>query len=288
MSGSDRFAEFAEQYGPWAIIVGASEGIGASLADRVAEAGINLVLVARNEAGLDEVAASVRAAHGVELRTVPCDLTDPEAASVILAATDGFDIGLLVYIAGAANRSNTFLEDSLEESLDLVRLNCIGPLALVREFAPPMRERGRGGIVLVGSMACLAGAAHVAVYSAVKMFGVNFAEGLWAELHPHGVEVCNAVLGSVNTPAAARQGVASDSSRDMEPADVAQEILENIGNGPTHVVGAANRAMASLFWTVDRRAAVELMNAATREYAARASSVFDGGSANPTLVPHVR
>jgi len=280
VSGSDRFPEFAERYGPWAIVVGASEGIGASLADRVAEAGINLVLVARHEARLDEVAASVRGVRGVEVRTVVCDLTDPLAGSVISAATNALEVGLLVYVAGAANRSTTFLEDSLEESLDLVRLNCIGPLALAREFAPPMRERGRGGIVLVGSMACLAGAAHVAVYSAVKMFGVNFAEGLWAELHSDGVDVCNAVLGSVNTPAAARQGVASDPARDMEPAEVAEEILENIGNGPTYVVGAANRAMASLFWTVDRRAAVELMSAATREYAAR--------TAPPTYPPQLR
>lgn len=280
MSGADPVSDFGQRYGPWAIIVGASEGIGASLADRVAEAGINLVLVARNEARLDEVAASIRGVHGVEVRTVVCDLTDPMAGSVISAATNALGVGLLIYAAGAANRSTTFLEESLEESLDLVRLNCIGPLALAREFAPPMRERGRGGIVLVGSMACLAGAAQVAVYSAVKMFGVNFAEGLWAEFHPHGVEVCNAVLGSVNTPAAERQGVASDSERDMEPADVAEEILENIGNGPTHVVGAANRAMASLFWPVDRRAAVELMSAATREYATR--------TAPPTLPPQNR
>jgi short-subunit dehydrogenase len=130
-----------------------------------------------------------------------------------------------------------------------------------------MLERGRGGIVLVGSLACLAGAARVAVYSAVKMFDVNFAEGLWAELHPHGVDICCTPLGTVYTRALERMGVAYDPEHDLLPEDVAREIIENIGNGPTQVVGESNRASAKQIWTVDRRAAVEAMSASAQAFA---------------------
>lgn len=267
MTRSDEREGFAHRYGRWALVAGASEGVGASLADQLAARGLNLVLIARNGPLLDEVAAGVRERHGVEVRPLVLDLTDPETGSRVAAATEGLEVGLVIYNAGGANRTTPFLEDSFEDSLAQIKLVCIGPLALVRHFAPAMRERGRGGIVLVGSLACLVGAANVVVYSAVKMFNVNFAEGLWAELGEHGVDVCCAPLGTVYTPALERMGVAFDPERDLRSEDVAREIIENIGNGPTHVVGAANRASASRVWTVDRRVAVEAMSASTREFA---------------------
>ena len=95
-----------------------------------------------------------------------------------------------------------------------------------------MRERGRGGIVLVASLACLAGSATLAVYSAVKAFQHNFAEGLWAEFRPHGVDVCCTPLGMTYTPAFQRMGIEYDPAAHMLSEDVAREIIENIGNGP--------------------------------------------------------
>jgi short-subunit dehydrogenase len=260
-------ADFAHRYGPWAVVAGASEGLGASLADQLAARGLNLILVARNEPRLGDVAAQVAERHGVEARPLVLDLTDAHCGERIAAAAEGLDVGLVVYNAGGANRTTTFLEDSYEDSLRQIQLACMGPVALARQFAPAMAERGRGGIVLVGSLACLVGAAHVVVYSAVKMFNVNLAEGLWAELHPLGVDVCATPLGTVYTPALQRMGVAFNPERDLRPDDAAQEILDNIGNGPVHVVGAANRANADRIWTVDRRAAVEAMSASTRAFA---------------------
>ena len=132
-----------------------------------------------------------------------------------------------------------------------------------------MRDRGRGGIVLVGSLACLAGASLLAVYSAVKAFNVNFAEGLWAELRPHGVDVCCTPLGMTWTEAYQRMGFPYDPETVMLPEDVAREIVENIGNGPTYPVGEKNRTMASMVWTVDRRTLVELMTAASVDSATK-------------------
>jgi uncharacterized protein len=271
MSARNPDPAFVERYGPWAVVAGASEGVGACVAEQLAERGTNVVLIARNEERLDDLADRVEAEHGVEARVLVADLTDPMIGDRVGDAVADVEVGLVVYNAGAVNETVTFLEHSFESSLALVQVNCVGPLALLRRLAPDMRDRGRGGIVLVGSLACLAGAANVAVYSAAKMFGVNLAEGLWAELREHGIDVCDAVLGTVQTPAAARRGMRFDPTTDLLPDEVAQEILANIANGPTYVVGEANRAVASGVWRVDRRAVVEVLSAATLDHASRTS-----------------
>jgi short-subunit dehydrogenase len=261
--------EFAARYGRCALIAGASEGVGASLADQLASRGLDLVLVARNGPLLDQVAAGIRERHGVQVRPLVLDLIDPDIGARVADATEDLEVGVVIYNAGAANRTNEFLDDDVEFSLRQIKLACIGPVTMAHQFAPAMRERGRGGIVLVGSLACLSGAARLAVYSAVKAFNVNFAEGLWAELRPHGVDVCCMPLGTTYTEALQRMGVEYDPNRDMTPEDAGREIIENIGNGPTYVVGETNRLMASQVWTVDRRALVEMTSAASIDFASQ-------------------
>jgi short-subunit dehydrogenase len=261
--------DFAQKYGRWAVIAGASEGIGASLADQLAARGLDLVLIARNGALLDEVAARAGDAHGVQTRVVVQDLTDADVRAKVADATDGLDVGLLVYNAGASDRTAAFLDNELDYSLKQIKLDCIGPTALAHHFGTAMRERGRGGIVLIASLACLAGSATLAMYSAVKAFQHNLAEGLWAELRPHGVDVCCTPLGMTYTPAFQRMGIEYDPAAHMLSEDVAREIIENIGNGPVHVVGENNRAAASAIWTIDRRALVEMMTIASLDFASR-------------------
>ncbi len=264
--------DFVDSYGPWAVIAGASEGIGAGLADQLASRGLDLVLIARNGALLDEVATRVREEHGVQTRVVVQDLTDPDVTARVANATAGLDVGLLIYNAGASDRTTAFLDNELDYSLKQITLDCVGPIALAHHFGAAMRERGRGGIVLVASLACVAGSATLAVYSAVKAFQHNFAEGLWAELRPHGVDVCCTPLGMTYTPALQRMGVDYDPAAQMLSEDVAREIVENIGNGPVHVVGENNRAVASQVWTIDRRSLVEMMSAASMDFASRRNS----------------
>jgi uncharacterized protein len=259
--------DVAVRYGPWAVIAGASEGIGAALADQLAARGINLVLIARSEKLLNDVAEKARAQHGVQTRVLPQDLTDPEVAAKVGAATDGLEVGLLIYNAGASDRTSAFLDNEYEYSLKQIALDCIGPTALARLLGPAMVERGRGGIVIVASLACLAGSATLAMYSAVKAFQHNFAEGLWAELSPRGVDVCCTPLGMTYTPALQRMGVDFDPTAHMLSEDVAREIIDNIGNGPVHVVGENNRAVASAVWTIDRRTLVEMMSSAATDFA---------------------
>src|ERR1700761_854746 len=188
-------------YGPWAVIAGASEGIGEALAHRLAAGGIDLALIARSEARLGAVAADIRTSHGRDVRVLPFDLTVPGMHQAGADACRDIEVGLLIYAAGSVNRQLDFVDDPYEASLRQVELNCVGPLGLARAFSPAMLSRGRGGIVMTSSLAALAGAAQVAVYSAVKAFQVNLGEGMWAEMAPRGVDVCTAVLGQVWTPA---------------------------------------------------------------------------------------
>src|SRR6478735_12557296 len=119
--------EFAARYGPWALIVGASEGVGEALARRVAARGLNVALLARRQEVLDELAASVRRDHGVEARALAIDLAVEGAVPQILAATAGLDVGFLAYCAGADPNYAHFLDQSLDDALSMVRRNCLVP-----------------------------------------------------------------------------------------------------------------------------------------------------------------
>jgi short-subunit dehydrogenase len=249
----------AAQYGPWAVIAGASEGVGEAFAHQLADAGINLVLIARNEQALDRVAEAVRAQNGVEVRVLSLDLTSPDMLALVRAATDDLEVGLVVYNAGASHGMGRFLDAPMEASLQLVRLNAVGQVSLAHHFGRGMAARGRGGILLIGSLAGNAGAATIVPYAAAKAFTQILAEGLWSELKPHGVDVLCVVLGATDTPARARLGMKDDPGQIVSsPEDVARESLAAIADGPvlvpTHLASACQH-----FCAAPRRQAAEEM-----------------------------
>ena len=253
---------FDDQYGPWALIAGASEGIGAAFARQIAAHGVNLILVARKQSTLDELAATIRADAGVEVRTASIDLTAPDVGQRVTAAADGCDVGLLVYVAGARDHYAHLIDDPLDVTLRQVRLNCVGTVTLCHHFGAGMAARGRGGIILVGSLAGLAGAAGIGVYSAGKAFDAALAEALWYEMRPKGVHVLSLLAGATRTPAMERIGLVLDSPEYpvMEPDDVAREGLEHLDDGPSWVAGDTNRASAAAVRSMPRRDAVEMMS----------------------------
>ncbi|MFN4135088.1 MAG: SDR family NAD(P)-dependent oxidoreductase [Novosphingobium meiothermophilum] len=251
----------AERYGPWALIAGGSEGVGAAFAGRLAAQGINLVLVARNPQTLAATAHTLRAAHGVEVRVLALDLTDEDMQARIAAATEGLEIGLLIYNAGAAGGPVALVDQPTARALATIRLNVIGQTLLAQHFARAMIARGRGAIVLVGSLGAIAGCRNLAVYSGVKSYTQTFAEALWAELQPHGVEVAALMIGRTRTPALER--IDLDANPDMpaaEPEDVADFALANLANGPVLVPPEHEAGFAALR-AMPRRKAVEIMTA---------------------------
>ena len=241
-----------QTYGPWAVIAGGSEGVGAELATQLAADGFHLVLLARKPVPLEETAAACRAL-GVEVRPLAVDLTEPSAVARIVEETEDVEVGLLVLNAGANTHSAEFLDGDLEAFGQVVALNITTPMALVQHFGRAMRERGRGGIVLVGSMASYMGSTHHTVYGGVKAFSRIFAESLWLELRDHGVHVLELVLGVTRTPAMERVGLDFEvpGMKVAEPADVAREGLENLAHGPVHIA-AGNDEYLSMRTHPDR------------------------------------
>ncbi|MGV0717058.1 SDR family NAD(P)-dependent oxidoreductase [Mycolicibacterium sp. XJ662] len=226
------------RYGPWAVIAGGSEGVGAEFAQLLARSGINLVLLARKPGPLDATAAACRE-HGVEVRTLSVDLVSDGAVARIVEATEGLEVGLLIYNAGANTCSENFLDGELADFQRVIALNVSAMLAVVQHFARPMRDRRRGGILLVGSMVGYLGSMRHSVYGGVKAFGRIFAESLWLELRDYDVHVLELVLGVTRTPAMERVGLNFDvpGMRVAEPQDVAREGLEQLPNGPVFVAG---------------------------------------------------
>jgi short-subunit dehydrogenase len=245
---------FAERYGPWAVVAGASNGIGLAFAHELAARGVGVVLVSRNEAALQLAAAAITAEHDVATRVCAVDLTDADMATRIAGATADLDVGAVVYNAGAVHGAGLFHERPVEDALFLVDLNCRGPVLLAHHFAPRLVARGRGAIVLMSSMAAIAGSGYVAAYSATKAFDINLAEGLAIELRPAGVDVMTVVAGATNTPALVASGATVDPAEFalMEPGDVARGALEALGSASLWVAGDQNRQNHAAMRTLPR------------------------------------
>lgn len=246
----------AKRYGPWAVIPGGSEGIGACIARRLAKSRINLVLIARKAAELEAVAQEVRAQSGVQVRTLALDLTRADMLDRIRGVTDDVEVGLLVYNAGAAHRTGPFLEGSLDDVLRVIRVNTVGQATLSYHFGKPMAARGRGGIIIIGSMAGNAGSPSVVTYGGVKAFAQIFAEGLWWELKQRGVDVLEVVAGPTDTPAMSRLGITYHPGEAVQADEVARHALENIANGPVFVMPELMEGFRQ-FCIANRRQATE-------------------------------
>lgn len=222
-----------DKYGPWAVIAGGSEGVGAEFARQLADLGINLVLVARKPEPLAAIAADV-AARGVEVRTLQQDLLDRGALSAVRGITDDLDVGLYIHNAGSNTYRGEFVESDPEGIQAVIDLNITAPLAFLRHFGQRLKQRRRGGLIVLGSAASFVGHANIAAYPAAKAFLRIFVEGLWLELRPHDVDVLELCPGLTRTPAMERLGYFDRPDvRFSEPVVVAREGLQHLGEGPS-------------------------------------------------------
>jgi short-subunit dehydrogenase len=258
---------FVESYGPWAVVAGASEGVGAAFAAKVAEAGVNVVLLARRQEVLDEVAASIRAESDVETRAVAVDLAAPSAMDTVAAATNDLEVGLLMYCAGADPNYQSFLANPVEVATAMVHRNCTVLVEMCHHFAAPMAAKGRGGLIVLSSGAAFVGAPNMVIYGGTKAFDVVFTEALWAELQPQGVDVLSLVLGETDTPALRRlraeRGFVDDADTPLPGVATVDEVvgdaLANLAHGPSWMVGEHLRAGLQMLGGMPRNDAVNLM-----------------------------
>ncbi|MBL8914967.1 MAG: SDR family NAD(P)-dependent oxidoreductase [Archangium sp.] len=251
---------FVERYGPWAVVCGASEGLGAEYARQLAAKGLKLVLVARRENVLSELAKSLN----VETRLIALDLAADDAGTRIAEQTRELDVGLFLYNA-AFSPIGPLLEQSLEDNLKAVAVNVRTPTTLVHHFVPRLVKRTHGALVLLSSLTAFQGSPYVSTYGATKSFNLSLAEGLWAELRGTGVDVLCVCPGATATPNLLKASTKAPPGM-QQPADVVRETLDNLDSGPMLIPGAFNK-FASLLMRrlLPRRATIAIMASETRK-----------------------
>jgi short-subunit dehydrogenase len=236
------------------VIAGASEGIGAAFAVALAERGLNLILVARRPGPLEELAARLP----TMAVPVAADLATAEGIRAVEEAVADREVGMVVANA-ALSPGGRFIEMDPEQSQRILDLNCRAPLTLAHRFLPAMAARGRGGFIVMSSVAGMQGSPPFTTYAATKAFGAVLAEGLWAELRGSGVDVLACVAGAVATPGFDRSTVK------RAPGTVSSELvvataLRRLGHGPRTVPGLVSRASSLLMSRLlPRRAAISII-----------------------------
>lgn len=223
-------SRIAQKYGPWALVTGASDGIGRAFARHLAAEGLNLVLVARREKALAALAIELQKAHGVQCRVLTADLSDLEAVHRVADATSDLDVGLLVAAAGFGT-SGLFLDANLGTETEMVDLNCTSVAALAWHIGPRLVKRGRGGVVFLSSLLAFHGTAHAANYAATKAYVQTLAEGLQVEWSAQGVDVIASAPGPISSGFAARANM--QMAKALPAEVVARVTMQALGRKTT-------------------------------------------------------
>ncbi|MEM0896101.1 MAG: SDR family oxidoreductase [Verrucomicrobiota bacterium] len=253
---SHRNSLFKEKYGPWAVVTGASSGIGREIAVQLAEAGIHLILVARRFEILIGLVEDLRKAHGIDAKPLALDLGRESATTELASATEGIDVGLFVAAAGFGS-SGRFIESPIERELDMLSVNCRVVLAQAHHFGRRFAERGRGGLILMGSIVGFQGTPMASHYAATKAYIQSFAEALHSELAPSGVDVLSSAPGPTNSEFADRAGMKMGKA--LDPAEVARQTLRALGTRSTVLPGVLTKFLTYSLALLPRWARVRVM-----------------------------
>jgi short-subunit dehydrogenase len=236
----------AERYGGWAIVTGASAGIGAEFARALARDGMPCVLVARREDRLRELAEELAQSWKVETRVVAADLAEPEGVDAVCKAVSDLDVGVLVNNAGFGYAGALHKQDParLEQ---MIRLNCVAPVVLTQRLLAGLITRGRGAVIVVGSGAGRQPVPFMSVYAATKGFDLLFGEALWAEVRERGIDVQVLQPGPVATEFEDVAGEKrTDPGLDQSAFDVVRVSLETLGYAPSATTSWRVFALATL------------------------------------------
>jgi short-subunit dehydrogenase len=234
-----------EQFGPWALITGASSGIGREFARQIAASGINIVLVARREALLKEAGAEFSEKYGVKHRVVALDLTEDGFMGKLASVTVDLNIGLVISNAGTGSPGR-FLTKSRDEMATLLRLNTLAHLDIAHHFGNRLAGRGCGGLLFVGAMGADKGIPYMANDAGAKSYVQSFSESLHVEWKPLGVHVTVLPPGLTDTPVLAKFGL-GPKNMSMKPMKVEQCVSEGLKalqeNRSLIIPGRVNRIM---------------------------------------------
>lgn len=244
------------KYGEWAVVTGASSGIGLELVLQLADVGFNLVINSRYLDKLREVEKQLKANAKIEIKIVASDVSETEGIDKIIQASQGLNIGLLVVSAGYGT-SGTFIDGSLHSEINMLRVNCESLLALTHYFSQQFVKQKRGGIILMSSMVAFQGTPFAANYAATKAYVQTLAEGLAVELKPYNVDVLAAAPGPVESGFSQRANMKMSMS--MTPEQVGVPILKALGRKTTVLPGFLTKFLVYSLRTVPRWGKVKIM-----------------------------
>lgn len=241
---------FKERYGPWALVTGASAGIGEEFARQLARMGLNLILIARRKQRIDDLARQLQSASKIQVKPIVADLSRPDFLPPLVSAIGSVEVGLLVNNAGFG-LAGEFLDHELEQELALLDVNCRAPVILTHFFGRQMAQRKRGGIIFVSSVSGFIATPFEATYAASKVYELFLAESLGYELKKNGVDVLALCPGSTDTEfhvVAGSRPVAA-----MPVAPVVNLAIKTLGKKPVAIPGWHNRLLVYLLKFTPRR-----------------------------------
>ena len=244
------------KYGNWAIVTGASSGIGLELASQLAEAGFNLVINSRHIDKLEEVEKQLKVNTSIEIKIVASDVSETEGINKIIQSTQGLNVGLLIVSAGYGTSGN-FIDGSLHSEINMLKVNCEALLSLTHYYSQQFAQQKRGGIILMSSMVAFQGTPFASNYAATKAYVQTLAEGLHVELKPHGVDVLAAAPGPVESGFSQRANMKMSMS--LTPSQVGVPILKALGRKTTVLPGFLTKLLVYSLRTVPRWGKVKIM-----------------------------
>jgi uncharacterized protein len=234
---------FKNKYGKWALVTGATSGIGAELTSQIAAKGMNILLVARKEKELEEQSSLLRNRYNIETKYISADLATEEGIEKVKKAQE--EIGLLVIAAGL-EVNGAFESTQLEKELKVIQVNVVATLQLTHHFSKAMIERKKGGILLIASLSGHMPNPYFSNYAGSKAYVLNLGASLYGELKPKGVDVSVLSPGLTNTPMVSNNGVdwSKTPMKAMDPSVVAEIGLNGLGKRMLSVPGGRNKIMA--------------------------------------------
>ena len=249
--------EFKSKYGPWAIVTGASDGIGKAVASELAKFGLNLVLVARRKELIDELASRFQKENGIQTRSIELDLSEAESSQKLLLMTSDIEVGLFAAIAGFGTSGN-LIDSDLKKELNMIDVNCKSIVQQSYLFGQIFSKQGHGGIILMGSLVGFQGVPHAANYAATKAFVQTLAEGLNIELKKYGVDVLSVAPGPVASGFGKRADM--NMTKAAQPEDFAKELILALGKKMTVRPGFLSKFLGYSLAMSPRKSRVFIMD----------------------------
>ena len=257
-----------QKYGNTAMVAGASEGIGGAFSAYLAKEGFDLVLIARRLEPLQQLAESLKIKYNIKVDCIPCDLSDEDALRQIEEKLNGMEIDLLVYNA-VQSYIGPFIRNTLENHLQMSRLNMITPLSMIHRFGERMLAKRRGAIVLMASLAGFQGSGYLSMYAATKAFNRILGESLWFEWKKSGVDIIACCAGATSTPNFKNTNPKESSffaPRILLPVEIPAECFRKLGKQPSCITGRGNRIASFIMQKIiPRKTAINIMGETTKK-----------------------